>query len=84
MFVGPEINMKALTRRTLTVAQKALGCCRLQMYAESACCRLQMCVHAVTCLTIFVGIVQATVSFGSATDPNASSVQVRPCYATSR
>jgi len=35
-----------------------------------------MCVHAVTCLTIFVGIVQATMSFGSATDPNASSVQV--------
>ena len=42
-------------------------------------CRLQMCAHAVTCLTIFVGIVQVSASFGSATDPSESSVQARPC-----
>ncbi len=40
-----------------------------------------MCAHAVTCLTIFVGIVQASESFGSATDPSESSVQARPCAA---
>ncbi len=79
MAVRPEMT-------ALTVALSAESACLLQngMSAESACCRLQMCVHAVTCLTIFVGIVQAAVSFGSATDPNASSVQVRPCYARSR
>jgi hypothetical protein len=38
-----------------------------------------MCAHAVTCLTIFVGIVQASASFGSVTDPSESSVQARPC-----
>jgi hypothetical protein len=48
--------------------------------AVEACfsCRLQMCAHAVTCLTIFVGIVQASASFGSAIDPSESSVQARP------
>jgi hypothetical protein len=38
-----------------------------------------MCAHAVTCLTIFVGIVQASASFGSVTDPSETSVQARPC-----
>jgi hypothetical protein len=42
-----------------------------------------MCAHAVTCLTIFVGIVQASASFGSATDPSESSVQARPCASPS-
>ena len=38
-------------------------------------CRLNLCALVVTCLTIFYGIAQATSSYGSVDDPQASSVQ---------
>jgi hypothetical protein len=68
---GPWVHCGSSGRRTLI--RTAVELC--------SSCRLQMCAHAVTCLTIFVGIVQASASFGSVTDPSESSVQARPCAA---
>ncbi len=84
-FVDPRLDRCGAARWTpVAPALCAADVCGPWVHCGTAVevcssCRLQMCAHAVTCLTIFVGIVQASASFGSVTDPSESSVQAWPC-----